>query len=197
MGLEGYLDIDKSNDRNIPDEEKVNSLVEAIERVCNWKGYAEMDISEKNKYIWVEEFSGMSLGYYADNVDEIANKVESMLVNKGYKVSDGVYVNLRRKIIEPREGPEFYVLLLGIVNAPSDIEEEFDRFNGKLIKVKELPKEFEIRSSALGTFLLYRGFVCVRVFFSHSKEGWFNLTFDEPQSPEEYMKEYEERKKNA
>ena len=181
----------------VPDDEKVDNLVSTIIRVCDWKGCATLYYS-KDGHIWVEEHRAKILSYDVNQPFRFVERIRETLESKEYRTKENIYINLRYYTIEPKESAtEFYVLVLDVINAPDEIKKEFEQFRGKLIRIKELPKEFEIKPGALGTFLLYRGFVCSRIFFSHSKSGWFNLTFDEPQTPEEYIKEYEERKKNA
>jgi hypothetical protein len=191
-------------DRKLSDEEmeKAGSLISAIIRVCDWKGFAILFSSVQEGLLWVEEHRDKTTSCYVDasSLFKLIDYIRGVLLDKGYKMEkysweNTKYRTIRSWLIEPKKRlADFYVLLLDVLNSPDEIKQEFEQFKGKLIKIDELPSDFKIQAGALGTFLLYKGFVCSRVFFSHSNSGWFNLTHDKPQSPQEYMKEQEERR---
>jgi len=194
MSLESYL---APADRKLSyeDVEKANLLISAIIRVCNWKGAAllESSVQGDKALVWVDEHRDRKTSCYvsASSLFKLIDHVRSCLIDRGYEMEKHNWLSMRRSwVIRPKERlTEFYVLPLDVLNAPDEIKEEFKEFRGKLIRVDELPGEFELRSSVLGTFLLYKGHVCSWIFFSFSAFGWFNLTFDRPESPEDYMRE--------
>jgi len=176
--------------------EMVNSLVDAAVKVCDWKGQAEVYffLNSRDPCAGIFLHRSKAISYYSDRrtIERLMRDVESQLTQMGYTCFTFVYINKTSLIVRPKENhTEFYVLILDILNAPDDIKREFEKFKGKLIKIDELPKEFKIEAGTLGTFLLYKGYVCSKVFFSYSRSGWFNLTHDEPQSPQEHIEEME------
>jgi hypothetical protein len=201
MSLVDYL---TPVDRKLLDEEmeKASSLLSAIIRVCDWKGFAVLFSSVQEGLLWVEEHRDKTTSCYVNvsSLFKLIDYIRGVLLDRGYKMEKYNWENtkyraIRSWLIEPKERlTEFYVLLLDVLNATDEIKREFEKFKGKLLKIDELSSNFRMERGALGTFLLYKGFVCSRVFFSHSSSGWFNLTHDKSQSPQEYMREQEERK---
>jgi hypothetical protein len=171
----------EEQDKSIPEEKRIQDLIDAVERACCYFGSATLMIG-KDGYIFVREDKGT--GHYISDPEKIKN----ILLEK-YKIEEGIYINVKYWSIEPKvRETEFFVLVLDVLRAPDDIQHEFEQFKGKLIKIDELSGDFKIQAGALGTFLLYKGYVCSRVFFSRSKLGWYNLTHDKTQSPDEYLK---------
>ena len=194
MSLEEYL-ASVSRESSNDEVEMANSLIDVLIRVCDWKGMAVISSSVQGDktLVWIEEYRDKITSCYVNtsSLFKLINCVRSNLVDRGYRMEKyNWHGGYRSWLVEPREKKtEFYALIIDVLNAPDEIKREFEKFKEKLIKVDELPEGFKIEKGALGTFLLYKGFVCSKVFFSHSASGWFNLTYDKPQSPQEYIKE--------
>jgi len=173
------------------DERKLNRLMEVVDTVTDWMGGVAIDI-RGDGCLGVEK-AKKYLKFCPKNLDEFLEHLRRALEEKGYEVKDYEFYNIRKLIAtQKRSDRRTYVLIEDIAsNAPEEIKKEFERYKGRLIRTIELPEGFELRKSWAGDIMLYfRGYPCSRVFFSHSKSGWYNITLDRPQTPEEFEKAY-------
>jgi hypothetical protein len=191
---ENFLERWKERDMRVPEEERIQDLVDEIERICCWKDIASLFISPDG-YTAIRE--SKKAGHFITDLE----KLKKALIDRGYNIEEGIYINLKFWVIESKERPTFFVIPLEIIDdAPDGVKREFEQYRGKLFKFGELPAGFEIKikyfmipafSLADCDFILrYRGYVCTRLIFSYSsKLGWYNITYDKPQTPEECIKE--------
>jgi hypothetical protein len=174
------------------DDRHLREFLNTIDIVTDWRGIGRIIIG-RDGCLHVDtpyEAKMKVVSYCPRDMDEFVENLRRALEESGYstKLHEAIP---RELIVIPREKKrELYVLLLSIRDdAPEEIKREFEKYRGKLIRLEDLPKDFEIEEG-LGIWVLFKGWPCGRVFFSHSKSGWYNITLDKPQTPEEFEKAY-------
>jgi hypothetical protein len=174
------------------DDRHLREFLNTIDIVTDWRGIGRIIIG-RDGCLHVDtpyEAKMKVVSYCPRDMDEFVENLRRALEESGYstKLHEAIP---RELIVIPREKKrELYVLLLSIRDdAPEEIKREFEKYKGRLIRTIELPEGFELRKSWAGDIMLYfRGYPCSRVFFSHSKSGWYNITHEKPESPEQFVR---------
>jgi len=179
------------------DERHLREFLDTIDIVTDWRGIGRVIIG-RDGCLHVDtpyEAKMKVVSYCPKDMDEFVEHLRRALEEGGYSVKLHEAIPRELLVVPREEKRELYVLLLSIrENAPEEIKREFEKYKGRLIRLEDLPKDFEI-GEGLGTWVLFKGWPCGKMFFSRSKSGWYNVTLDKPQTPEEYLREREEFEK--
>lgn len=176
-------------------EPEIEEIVEGLKEAAAYRGWALMDVltyRERNQEIirvFVDVHNNKSIVHEYENKEEArtaVRKVEDALKRDGYEVS---WIWESRMIVEAPEKPRLFVLFLGFAGeVPDELKE---RFKPRLMTIESAKNAgFRFVTSVLDTWMFYGNYACRRVFFTHGKRGWFNLTYNRPETPGNMLREH-------
>ena len=203
MGLDEFLSPDTFF---ISEElkEKAEKLKEAIIECCCYRGWAFLESYPENELrrvlVNVHRDKKVELLMSLEELYKAVRYIRNDLVDRGYKVNGRRYSSHLTEAwkIEAPESlrPQVYVMFLGFSDSNADIPEEIEKLKYKLMTIGEAKaRGFEFHASHLGLMMTYKGFTCIRGFFTKGARGWFDLTFEIPRTPGDFLKEHLEKLK--